>query len=292
MEMQQIRYVLAAAEHLNFTRAAANCAVSQPALTKGIKALEKELGAPLFHREGRRILVSEFGRSLMPHLRQIAAEAAAAQTLAHNFQILHDVPVRLGVLASIGHVRFGRFLRAFDAAHERVEMAVTEGRSEDLRRALLHDEIDLAVTSRLPELESAFALTPLYTERYVVILSPGHPLAAHDAIPLEALNGQPYVDRLACELRDVVCATCEECDVQLYARFRSEREDWVQAMVLAGIGFAFMPEYSVSLPGLIQRPLVAPVVTREVCVASVPGRPFPPAVSAMMRLAQNFAWPG
>ena len=61
MEMSQIRYVLAAEKTLNFTKAAADCNVSQPALTKAIKTLENELGTPLFHREGKRILLSEFG---------------------------------------------------------------------------------------------------------------------------------------------------------------------------------------------------------------------------------------
>ena len=82
MEMSQIRYVLAAAKHLNFTRAAAECNVTQPALTKGVKLLESKLGAQVFHREGRRILLSDFGRSMLPHLQHIAEEAAATQALA------------------------------------------------------------------------------------------------------------------------------------------------------------------------------------------------------------------
>jgi hypothetical protein len=77
MEMSQIRYALAASRTLNFTRAAEDCHVTQPALTKGIKALEAELGAPLFLREGRRVLLSDFGRSMIPHLRQIVEEAEA-----------------------------------------------------------------------------------------------------------------------------------------------------------------------------------------------------------------------
>jgi DNA-binding transcriptional LysR family regulator len=85
---------------------------------------------------------------------------------------------------------------------------------------------------------------------------------------------------------------CKEKNINLYARFRSEREDWVQAMVLARIGFAFVPEYSVSLPGLLQRPLIDPTVERHVCLATVPGRPFSPAVSAFVRAAQSYAWPG
>ncbi|TIU96419.1 MAG: LysR family transcriptional regulator, partial [Mesorhizobium sp.] len=58
MEMFQVRYVLAAAKMLNFTKAATECNVSQPALTKAVKTLEDELGAPLFHREGKRVLLS------------------------------------------------------------------------------------------------------------------------------------------------------------------------------------------------------------------------------------------
>ena len=60
MEMSQIKYVLSAAKHLNFTKAANECNVSQPALTKGVKALETDLGAAVFHREGRKILLSDF----------------------------------------------------------------------------------------------------------------------------------------------------------------------------------------------------------------------------------------
>ena len=90
----------------------------------------------------------------------------------------------------------------------------------------------------------------------------------------------------------MVMTICEEKNGHLYSRFRSEREDWVQAMVLAGIGFAFMPEYSVTLPGLMQRPLVDPVVERAIVVATVPGRRYSPAVEALMRSTQTFAWPG
>ena len=85
---------------------------------------------------------------------------------------------------------------------------------------------------------------------------------------------------------------CKAEGVELYARFRSEREDWVQAMVLAGIGFAFMPEYSVTLPDLIQRPLIEPSVERRVALVTMPGRKFSPAMDAFMRSVNSFSWPG
>jgi DNA-binding transcriptional LysR family regulator len=117
-------------------------------------------------------------------------------------------------------------------------------------------------------------------------------LAERDAIKLSDLSDQPYVDRLSCEMRDMVMAVCLEKDVHLYARFRSQREDWVQSMVLARMGFAFMPEYSVTSPELLQRPLVEPTVSRTIALASVPGRQYSPATAAMVRAAQSFHWPG
>lgn len=292
MEMSQIKYALAAAKILNFTKAAAECNVSQPALTKAIKTLEAELGAPLFHRERRRVLLSDFGRSMMPHLKIIMDEAEATQTLARNFRLLNAVPVRLGVMSTIGHVRLSRFLAQFQKDYEGVEVAVSENSVATLAAKLNDDELDVAVLNPESDLGDGFHTHDLYTERYVVIFPPEHRLGKHNAITLRNLSGEPYVDRLACEMREMVIGVCHEMDVELYARFRSEREDWVQAMVLARIGFAFMPEYSVTLPGLLQRPLVDPTVERTVSLVTMPGRPFTPAVSAFVRAAQSFAWPG
>ena len=87
-------------------------------------------------------------------------------------------------------------------------------------------------------------------------------------------------------------AVCEDAGVELCARFRSEREDRVQAMVLAGIGFAFMPECSVALPGLIQRPLIEPKVERQIAAMMVPGCRHSPGLETFMRAASGFPWPG
>jgi len=292
MEMFQIRYVLTAARTLNFTKAAEECNVSQPALTKGIKALEQDLGAPVFHREGRRVLLSEFGRSMLPHLEHILEEAEATRVLARNFRLLDKVPVPLGVMSTIGHVRLAHFLAALKHEHQGMEMAIREAGVPELENLLADDELDAVVMTVSDDLREKFRVHPLYSERYVVILPPEHRLKSKSAIKLADLSGEDYVDRLACELREMVMSVCESMGVQLYARFRSEREDWVQAMVLAGIGFAFMPEYSVTLPGLVQRPLAEPQVSRDIAIVTFPGRKFSPAVEAMMRLAKSFAWPG
>ncbi len=292
MEMFQVRYVLAAAKLLNFTRAAAQCNVSQPALTKAVKTLEAELGAPVFHREGKKILLSDFGRSLLPHLQHILHETEATRNLADNFRLLHKVPIRLGVMSTIGPVRLSRFLAKFQTDHPGVEVAVNESGAADLKTRLEAGDLDLAVLNTMGQSRDTFNVHDLYRERYVVIFPPEHRLANLNAIKLADLSDEPYVDRLSCEMREAVMDVCRNHNVTLYARFRSEREDWVQAMVLARIGFAFMPECSVTLPELLQRPLIDPEVSRTISLLSVPGRPYSPATAAMVRAAQLFRWPG
>ena len=292
MEMFQVRYVLAAARLLNFTKAATQCNVSQPALTKAVKTLEAELGAPLFHREGKKILLSDFGRTLLPHLQLILNETEATRTLADNFRLLKNVPIRLGVMSTIGPVRLSRFLAKFQADHHGIEVAVTEASADELKSRLESAQLDLAVLNAMGDERTSFTVHKLYRERYVVIFPPEHRLASLNAIKLCDLSGEPYVDRLSCEMREMVMAVCAANEVTLYARFRSEREDWVQAMVLARIGFAFMPECSVTLPDLLQRPLIEPEVSRTISLLSVPGRPYSPATAAMLRAAKSFQWPG
>lgn len=113
-----------------------------------------------------------------------------------------------------------------------------------------------------------------------------------NAVRLADVSGEAYVDRLACEMRELVSSTCSSAGIELYARFRSEREDWVQAMVSAKIGFAFMPEYSVILPDLLIRPLIEPSIERTISLVSIPGRQYSPAVAAFVRAARGYRWPG
>ncbi len=81
MEMQQIRYFLALCDELNFTRAAQRCKVAQPSLTNAIKALEEELGAPLFHRRPH-VTPTEIGSAIQPALQEIMVQAEIARATA------------------------------------------------------------------------------------------------------------------------------------------------------------------------------------------------------------------
>lgn len=290
MEMHQVRCFLAAARTLSFTPAAQDCHVSQPALTTAIKKLEAQLGSPLFLREGRQVALTEFGRRMQPHLSQVVEQARAAETVAKDFRLLNQVPIRLGVMSTIGPMRMAGLLAGFEQQSPGVETTVRDGAPEALAAQLDADELDVAIPNPLDGLGDNYRAESLYTERYIVLLPPDHPLQKRTAVALRDLSEQPYVDRLSCEMREMVMGVCADMKVKLYARFRSEREDWVQAWVMANVGFAFMPEFSVTHPDSIRRPLIEPAVQRTISIITVRGRKHSPAVATFIRAVRNYKW--
>jgi DNA-binding transcriptional LysR family regulator len=290
MEMHQVRYFLAAARTLSFTRAAETCSVSQPALTTAIKKLETRLRAPLFHREGNRVVLTEVGRRLQPYFAAIVEQTEAVENVARDLRVLNQVPVRLGVMSTVGPVRIAALLAEFEARCPGVEVAVRDGAPEALAALLDGDELDAAILNAVDGLSESVRVEPLYTERYVVILPDDHPLKDSNGIALRDLSGLPYVDRLSCEMREMVMGVCAESGVTLYARFRSEREDWVQAMVAANIGFAFMPEYSVTDRDMLRRPLVDPALTRTISLVTQRGRLYTPGLAAFIETTRSQRW--
>ena len=291
MELQQIRYFIAVYETLNFTKAAAQCQVSQPALTKAIKRLEDYLGSTLFVRDGRRVIVSEFGKILHPNLEEMLRQDQAVKTLSKNFRLLDKTPLSVGVMVTIGPTALAPFLVDFRTKHPGIEVSVVERPLMELLRALKEGGVEVALLHDPEQDNGDIRAEPIYQERYVVVLPPGHALAARDEIRLKDLSKQSYVDRLSCEMRELVMAKAAMEGVELYARFRSEHEDWVQGMVLAGMGFAFMPEYAVTAKDLIVRPLVDPAVSRMVSIASMRGRKWSLAASAFSQSLRTYTWP-
>jgi DNA-binding transcriptional LysR family regulator len=131
---------------------------------------------------------------------------------------------------------------------------------------------------------------PLYREHFVLAFPAGHRFEAQNAIRFKDIEGEAYLQRVNCEYKGHLRTLREAQGIGLRHVYRSEREDWIQTMVMAGIGIAFMPEYSIVLPGLPTRSLVDPAVVREVSLVTVAGRRFSPAVAAFVRAIKGYPW--
>lgn len=290
MEMHQVRYFVALCETLNFTRAAAVCNVAQPSLTKAIRKLEEELGGPLFSRERGLTHLTDLGRLMRPHLEAMHEASAAAHAAAEGFRTLERAALRIGAMCTIGPTRLIEFLKSFRARVPQAVLTLHDAPGTRLVEMLMAGELDAALVA-LPKYPERFETLPLYDERYVVAFRPGHRFEAMDAVPLRELNAEDYLNRVNCEYPEYFAALgipdpaadCRVC-------YETEREDWIQAMILAGLGCCVAPEFLPMIPGIATRPLVEPSLARRVVLATVAGRRHSPALQAFIALARRTDW--
>jgi DNA-binding transcriptional LysR family regulator len=114
-------------------------------------------------------------------------------------------------------------------------------------------------------------------------------LANQKAVHGRDLAGERYLGRTDCEFAERMMRNLESENVALSRPYRADRDDWLLSMARAGLGFCYVPELSVSVEGLVLRPL-EPEVRRTVSLVTVRGRPHSPVVGAFLRLAARSKW--
>jgi len=291
MEMQQVRYFVAVKNTLNFTRAAEQCNVSQPSLTRAIQMLESELGGPLFHRERGNTHLTELGRIMEPYLSAVATQAAAAKKHAMTYGQLDATPLKIGAMCTVGPAIISDLIIKFRMDHPGVEFIVSDCTARSLTEMLLSGDLNLALFGAPEGIDERFHALHLFEEDFAIAVARDHRLAMKEAIRGVELHGEAYVNRANCEYFDAARTELRERGVMTRQVFSSERDDWVQGMIKAGLGFGFFPEFSITDPALVTRPLTDPKFTRRISLVTVRGRPHTPAVGAFVSEARNFMWP-
>ena len=195
VELQQMRYVLAVAETLNFTRAAQRCHVAQSALSHQIRSVERELGVSLFARTSRRVELTPAGLAFLPAARSCleSAERAAADAVATTGEI--SGTVTLGLIPTVTAVDVPGSLRRFHQAHPAVRIVLRTGGSDDLMSDLGHGVIDIAVLGLAESVAPQdLEVLELGRERLVAVVPTGHRLADRGKLSLEELAAETFVD--------------------------------------------------------------------------------------------------
>ncbi|MER5526399.1 LysR substrate-binding domain-containing protein [Streptomyces sp. NPDC002677] len=185
LDLRKIRYFTAVAELLHFGRAAEQLHIAQPALSRQIRALEKDLGAELFVRDSHGVTLTDAGHQLLDDARQLLA--AADGTRRRVLQAARGrrrlvVGFRAGVVVTPA-------LRAFAATHPDVEAGARRVEWDDQERLVLDGTVDIAYV-RLPVREDGLELRPLYSEPRVAMLPAEHRLAGKPEISLTDLDGE------------------------------------------------------------------------------------------------------
>jgi LysR family hydrogen peroxide-inducible transcriptional activator len=266
VEVQQIRYFLAVCDYGTITHAAKLTYVSQPSLTQAIKKLEDEMGGALFTRAHSGCQLTPLGRMVEPNLRKIYKDLQATKAEAVRFTRLNTIPLRIGLMTTIGAQRLSPCLARYQQDFPNIELELIIDNEAGLLKQLDSELLDIVISAPTHALASAYQSTLLYEERYVVAFSTAHRFNQVQKINLKAIQSEPYLDRLNCELREDLKYVCQNQEINLYAAYRSNSEEWILRMVQEGIGVALMPEYTLPKDAfdISFRYLVDPEISRQV----------------------------
>src|SRR5712672_2371999 len=251
MELRHLRYFLAVAEELNFTRAAKRLNMAQPPLTQQIKALEAEMGVALFDRTGYRVELTDAGHSFVPQVARILADVRNAVAIAKRAS-----------LGDVGHVRVGftesasfnplvtAAFRNFRVAYPDVEVSLEESPSTVLAAALREGRIDAAFVRPPLRTGEGIALHMIDEEEMVVAVASSHPLAAREDLEIKDLADETFVLYPRAErpgLADTVIAACEKAGFSPRVKQYTPQLSSTINLVAASLGVSIVPR---SMQGL------------------------------------------
>lgn len=193
MELRQLEHFVAVADEQHFTRAAELLHISQSGLSASIRALETELGTDLFLRSTRRVELTQAGQAFLTEAVRTVSSAAAARNAVEAVRGVLRGTVSVGTEQCLGVVNLPQELASFRTRHPGVEVRLTFEGSSNLVDRLVAGQLDLALLAVCAEPPRGIELVPLWSEGFVVLCHPEHPLASLPALHLDELAGQVLV---------------------------------------------------------------------------------------------------
>jgi len=291
LDFNQVRYFLALADSLNFTRAAERCHVSQPALTQAIKRLEYELGGELLKRDGRNTELSDLGHNLRQHFEQIDRTRSLVHATAKAVMTGELSELNIGLMCTIGPRILAGMLETFQGLHPKISIVLHDVTPETIPDLLLSGSVDGVFCARHDAPDARMRYFDLFTEPMVVAVSKGHALTNMDVVPLDEITKHPYIDRLHCEFRQEVLGLYKDRKLELNVVFRSQREDWIQSLVREGRGVSCIPRYSILSSEIDYRPISDPDLSRVLGFALANQKQASPSLELLIEHLRNHNWP-
>jgi DNA-binding transcriptional LysR family regulator len=288
MELHQVRYFLSVSRSLNFTRAAEQCNVTQPALTKAIQKLEQELGGELIHRERQLTQLTDLGKLVLPMLQNMIAAADAARLHAREFQRKEIAPLKIGLTPCVSAKLIVRPMSEIARLMPGLQVEMVEESADRLAYMLLEGDIAAALVGETGAIPDRIDRWRLFEERFLVLVAPENPLAALPEISMESVAETAWLQRIGCEATKHLSESVK--DKELKVSHRGHRESHLQHMVAAGLGAMLIAEHSPRLPRLIARRIAGDPIRREVHLLAVAGRRYSPALDAFVKIARVYDW--
>jgi DNA-binding transcriptional LysR family regulator len=266
LSMRQLRAFVAAASHQNFTKAAAEVCLSQPAFSALVKSLEAELGAQLFVRNTRNVELTAFGKLFDGFAQRSLYEMDTALQDLQDYVEGRVGKVNIAALPSIAANWLPSVFEAFRREFPGISIGLRDGMSQDCIDLLSNGEIDFALATTdvyAADLERKF----LWTDRFHLVCPHDHPLAQRKSVKLDDVLPYPFINFVRySSVRQ--CLDSAFGKRQVNAILEVEHLATVSAMVERGLGITLVPSltlYQFERPALVIRPVDDAGLTREVC---------------------------
>ena len=289
MEMHQVRYFLAVARVLNFTRAADECHVAQPSLTRAIKQLEAELGGDLFRRERNLTHLTDLGQRMLPMLQQCYESAMTAKSLAQSIKTGAIAPLAIGLSLAVDISLIMTFISELVRALPGLELRFLRGTGPEVTELLKKGDVEVALAGSLGEVWERLEHWELFMEPYVFAVGPEHKLAGRKAIDASDLAKERFVCRMHCEHLPDIAPFVEKMGHGKKAHTVCTDSD-VSVLLKPNIGFAVLPRSSASLMGLKEFNVTGFDVRRTVTLFAVAGRQRSTAASTFIKMMRAADW--
>ena len=271
MDLYTMRYVLAVAEHENFSLAAQACHVGQPALSQQISKLEKELGVALFYRNSRGATLTEAGREFVHRAQEIIQRSEALESEMSFYAGLRRGTLNLGIITSLQCIDFGGLLSAFCGSYPDISVNIVQGGTHNLVQQLVDRKIDAAFLNRPPSgLPGSVEFAKLGEDTYHLAVPDNHPLAKRDRVSLAELKDEHFIFHQTGQVASELCLrACREAGFEPNIVCRSGSPTTGLYMVQGGLGIALFPaeEFQArTLDGVVELQLKE-TIRKEVGVA-------------------------
>ncbi len=244
--LRQLRVFEAVARHMNFSRAADELHLSQPAVSIQVKELAAHVGLHLFERLGRKTYLTPAGEEMLHCARAITQRIHEAEDAVAQLKGVTGGRLNVAVI-SAGDYFFPRVLAEFARRHPGVRFNLTVHNREGLLRQISETLTDLAVMVRPPADPDTVAV-PFAPHPYVIVAAPGHPLAGARKIPRQALTKERFVQR---ERGSDTWNSMREVFGRRFTRLSTTMEirstETIKQMVVAGMGIAFLSAHTIGL---------------------------------------------
>jgi LysR family hydrogen peroxide-inducible transcriptional activator len=249
VNLRDLRYLVAVADHRHFGRAAEASYVSQPTLSTQIKKLERELGVELIERNPRQVLLTDAGEQVVERARSILRQADAIQDIARLAKDPESGSVRIGLFPTLAPYLLPHVVPTIHERFPNLELLLVEEKTEVIVDQLRSGRLDVGVLALPIEVET-FHEEYLFAEDFVLAVPAGHPLAASEGpVPVSVLAGE---DVLLLEeghcLRDQALSVCNLAGAAERGGFRATSLETLRQMVAAGVGVTLLPELAVRPP--------------------------------------------